>query len=192
MAIINFPPELDLNHYKKSYPELNNFPDEVLEEHARRFAFEQGRSTCIYDRREYLQVMLQNQIYRNSLRALEISPWDRPFLRGENVKYFGVEDAESLRKSADSASRHFNNVPEEIHFVSPTGDLGIVDEMFDIVFSSHVVEHCPDLIAHFQNVAKILNAGGLYVLIVPDKRYCFDYYHAESTLSEVIDAFVSE
>lgn len=178
-----------MNYYRQAYPELNGFVDNLLREHMRRFAVEQGRSTCAYDRREYLQVFLQNTIDGNGLRALEISPWDNPFLRGANVKYFGVEDAESLRESAVKFNRPFKHVPEKIHFVSPAADLSVVDETFDIVFSSHVIEHCPDLVTHFNNVAKILNAGGLYVLIVPDKRYCFDYYHSDSTITEVIEAF---
>ena len=164
----------------------------MLTEHAKRFAAEQGRSTCIYDRREYLQALLKNTIDGNGLRALEISPWDSPFLRGANVKYFGVEDSETLRKLAAENGRNPVTVPEKIHFVSETGDLGVVNETFDIVFSSHVIEHCPDLVTHLQSVAKILNAGGLYVLAVPDKRYCFDYYHAESTLSEVLEAFAAK
>lgn len=183
------PPELDLNYYRQSYPELNIFPDDVLIEHAKKFAVEEGRSTCIYDRREYLQALLQNTIDENGLRALEISPWDNPFLRGENVKYFGVEDSETLRKLAVETGRNPAKVPEKIHFVSPTADLGAVNEKFAIIFSSHVVEHCPDLVTHFNSVAKLLDTGGLYILAVPDKRYCFDHYHAESTLSEVIEAF---
>ena len=163
-----------------------------MAEHARRFAAEQGRSTCIYDRREYLQKILQDTIDLQHLKALEISPWDNPFLTGVNVKYFGVEDAETLRKSAIEANRYNNRVPERIHFVSPNGDLGVVDETFDIVFSAHVIEHCPDLVEHLRGVSKILGKGGLYILIIPDKRYCFDHYHSESTVTEVIEAFAAK
>lgn len=192
MPIINFPPTIDLNYYKNAYPELNFFPDKTLNEHYKRFAIEQEHSTCIYDRREHLNKFLQDAISTQHLKALEISPWNRPFLGGEGVKFFDSADSESLRKSAVAASRNPRRVPNKIDFISPTGDLGVVDENFDIVFSSHVIEHCPDLIRHLQSVSKILNAGGLYVLIIPDKRYCFDYYHSESTISEVIDAFIAE
>ena len=192
MAIINPPPAVDLNYYRRAYLELNDFPNEVLQEHCKRFAVKQGHSTCPYDHSKYLKILLQKAIDDNGLKALEISPWDNPFLRGDNVKYFGMEDAAALRKSAVEAGRCNNNVPNKIHFVSPTGDFGVVNETFDIVFSSHVIEHCPDLIEHLRNVGKILNAGGVYVLIVPDKRYCFDYYHSESTITEVIDAFANE
>lgn len=192
MAIINFPPAVDLNYYRQNYPELNGFPDEVVMEHYRKFAVAQGHSTCIYDRREALQILLQNTIDNNHLKALEISPWDSPFLRGDDVKYFEVMDAEDLRKVTVDVKRNLDTLPEKIDFVGAKGDLSVINEKFDIVFSSHVIEHCPDLVEHFQSVSKILNAGGIYIMIVPDKRYCFDYYHSESTISEVIEAFAGK
>lgn len=192
MAIFTPPPTFDLNYYRQAYPELNFFPDEILREHYKRFAVEQGHSTCIYDRREYLQVMLQNTINDNHFSVLEISPWDSPFLRGETVKYFETMNAEDLRKATVGVQRNLDTLPEKIDFVGAKGDLSVVNETFDIVFSAHVIEHCPDLVEHFQNVSRILNPGGLYIMIVPDKRYCFDYYHSESTISEIIDAFVAE
>lgn len=192
MAIVTPPPAFDLNYYRRIYPELNTFSDEVLQEHYRRFAVEQGHSTCIYDRREALQILLQSTIDNSHLKALEISPWDNPFLRGDNVKYFEVLNAEDLRKATVGVQRKLDTLPEKIDFVGAKGDLSVVNEKFDIVFTSHVIEHCPDLAEHFRGVSRILNAGGLYILIVPDKRYCFDYYHSESTISEVIEAFAGK
>lgn len=192
MAIVDFPPEFDWDYYRQAYPELNIFPDIVAKEHYKRFAVEQGHSTCFYDRYEYLKALLQNTINENHLSVLEISPWDSPFLRGDNVKYFEVMNAEEVRKATVGYKRNLDTIPEKIDFVGEKGDLGVINETFDIVFSSHVIEHCPDLVEHFQGVSKILNAGGLYIMVVPDKRYCFDYYHSESTISEVIDAFVND
>lgn len=192
MPIINFPPTFDLNYYRKSYPELRNFPDEILMEHYKKFAIEHGLSTCAYDQREPIQKILQNAINHYHLKTLEISPWDNPFIKGESVKYFDTMDAETLKNQALGASRSFNDVPNKIDFVSPNGDLSVINEKFDVAFSSHVIEHCPNLVEHFQNVSKILNKGGLYILIVPDKRYCFDHYHSESTITEVLDAFFAK
>jgi SAM-dependent methyltransferase len=79
-----------------------------------------------------------------------------------------------------------------IDFVSPNGDLGIIDQKFDIAFSSHCIEHQADLIRHLQHVARILHPDGRYFLIIPDKRYCFDHFLHESSLSDVVSAFVEE
>ena len=193
MPVIEPPPEFDLDYYRQTLiDEKIAFDETWSEEQFKQYALRYGHSTCAYDRREYLQKILLDVINARGLTALEISPWDRPFLHGEHVKYFDAFDAETLRKTAAAASRHANNVPAKIDFVSPKGDLGVVNEKFDIVFSSHVIEHCPDLVEHFRQVSRLLNQGGVYVLIVPDKRYCFDYYHPESTISEVIDAAVSK
>jgi len=193
LAIVTPPPTLDLDYYRQMYPELNIFPDEVAKVHCEKFAVEQGHTTCFYDRYEYLKVFLQKLIDADDkLKALEISPWDSPFLRGDNVKYFEVMNAEEVRKATVGVQRNLDTIPEKIDFVGAKGDLSVINETFDIVFSAHVIEHCPDLVEHFQNVSKILNAGGLYIMVVPDKRYCFDYYHSESTISEVIDAFVND
>ena len=181
-----------MNYYRQSYPELHKFTDDVLAEHCRRFAVEQGHSTCIYDRRENLQILLQNSIDKHQLKALEISPWHNPFLIGNSVKYFGVEDSEALKKSAEGFGLPVKNIPEKIDFVSPNGDLSVVDETFDVVLSSHVIEHTPDLVRHLRGVSRLLNKGGVYVLLIPDKRYCFDYYHPESTIAEVLEAFAAQ
>lgn len=191
MAIINLPPTPDLNYYRQIYSEFNSFSDAVLEEHCKRFAVEQGRSTCFYDRYEFLQPTLQKFLNETNLKALEISPWDNPFLRGDNVKYFEVMNSERIKILSEGYCRNLENVPD-IDFLDPTGNLGVIDEKFDIVFSSHVIEHCPDLVEHLRNVSKILNPGGVYVLIIPDKRYCFDHYNPESTFSEVIEAYANE
>lgn len=187
-----FPPAIDLSYYRKAYPELNHLPDDILLEHCKRFAVEQGHSTCFYDRRENLRPALQKAIDEKNLKALEISPWFGPFLRGENVKYFGTSDYDGLKKQAIEMKLPIENIPREMHFISPTGDLNVINETFDIVFSSHVIEHTPDLIKHLNDVDKLLNSGGLYILAIPDKQYCFDYYKPETTIIDVMDAFFTK
>ena len=62
-------------------------------------------------------------------------------------------------------------------------------KVFSCVYSSHVIEHQVDLVTHFQSVEKLLKVGGIYVLAVPDKRYCFDYFNPLSELTEVLTAY---
>ena len=119
--------------------------------------------------------------------CLEIGPFDNPQIKGDGVRYFDVLDTESLRKRARRHGRSFSGVPR-IDFVSPTGTLGVIDERFRSVFSAHVVEHQPDLVRHFQDVARILEPGGIYHVVCPDKRYCFDHFIPLSSLDEVLHA----
>ena len=118
--------------------------------------------------------------------ALEIGPFYHPAVTGPNAKYFDVLDASQMR--ARAAGLPNLNVPEVIDFVSPTGDMSIIQGTYDYVVSSHAVEHAPDLITHFKNVERILKPDGKYLLVVPDKRYCFDHFVPETTILEVLAA----
>lgn len=118
---------------------------------------------------------------------LEIGPFDCPVFEGENVSYFDVLDQQDLRIRAVAHGRPPDRCPQ-IEFVSPSGDLRIVDRKFQTIFSSHVIEHQPDLVAHLQAVGGILAPGGQLCMIVPDKRFCFDHFIPETTIAEVLDA----
>ena len=120
--------------------------------------------------------------------VLEIGPFDRPWLSGAEVRYFDVLPQEQLRaRAATEPRRNPENCPH-IHYVSPTGDLSVVDNEFSAVFSSHCIEHQPDLIKHLREVGRLLRPGGHYYLIVPDKRFCFDHFLPESGHSEMMAA----
>ena len=59
-----------------------------------------------------------------------------------------------------------------------------------MVFSSHNIEHQPCLITHLQELASLLRPGGQVVLFVPDRRYCFDHFLPETTLLDILAAWV--
>jgi hypothetical protein len=112
--------------------------------------------------------------------ALEIGPFDEPFLL--NAEYFDILDQEALKQRAVVEGRN----PDGCPFIHYTGSLKAIDKRFRSVFSSHTIEHTPDLIEHLEEeVAALLEPDGAYYLIVPDKRFCFDHYLPESTLSSV-------
>lgn len=188
--IVEFPPELDIAYCRALYPELKNFPDETLAKDFKNFAEQNGLSTCYFDRKEYLKATLQKAVDEQPIDFLEIGPLNNPFVKSARVKYFDVWNAEDLRRRTKNFGLNSDSVPEVIHYVEPHGDLSIVPEKFDIVFSSHCIEHQPDLVRHLQNVNRLLKDGGVYILFIPDKRYCFDYYRQETTLFGVIEAFV--
>lgn len=72
--MIEFPPSFDIQYYRNAYPELQMLSDDVITEHWKRYAKEQGHSTCTYDRREYLALMLKKLIDENDIDVL-----DKPF-----------------------------------------------------------------------------------------------------------------
>ena len=60
----------------------------------------------------------------------------------------------------------------------------------DYVVASHVIEHVPDLVGWLVQIAAVLRPGGRLALVIPDRRFTFDYLREVSRLSDVIDAHV--
>ena len=119
--------------------------------------------------------------------GLEIGPFDAPLLHGAGVKYFDVLGQEALRSRSVTEGRDPSGCPP-IDFVSPGGDLGVVDDEFDVVLSAHTIEHQPDLIGHLEGVSRLLRPGGRYFLVIPDRRFCFDPFLPGSTYDDVLAA----
>lgn len=177
-----FEPEINVSLYKETYGDLAHLSDEDAFIHFDRQGRPEGRISSKAGSRESFLTLIQG-----AQSILEIGPFCAPVVSGNKVRYFDVLSSEKLVKRAKEIGYPIRNVPE-IHFVSEKGDLGIVDERFDAVISSHCIEHQPDLVAHLQSVARILVSSGFYYLIIPNKLYCFDHCLAESTIAQVIQA----
>lgn len=98
-------------------------------------------------------------------KILEISPNDNPIFT--DVKYFGILECGTK--------------------LDYSGRLEDIQDLFEVVVSSHVVEHIPDFIGHLLDVKKLAK---LYYVALPDYRYCFDHFRRESTVSEVLESFI--
>lgn len=118
---------------------------------------------------------------------LEIGPFNNPLLSGSNVEYFDVLTTDQLKERAKDLGFPCDGVPN-INFVARDGSLGSIEKKFDVVISSHNLEHQPDLIAHLNEVGAKLNENGVFALIVPNARYCFDANLPLSKISEMINA----
>jgi predicted SAM-dependent methyltransferase len=73
---------------------------------------------------------------------------EHPELRSKLVAVDIVDDGEALR-----------NVP---------------DVSQDFVIANHFVEHCENPIGALRNMLRVLKAGGVLFMAIPDKRYTFD------------------
>lgn len=131
------------------------------------------------------------RLIKTSHKCLELGPFNKPLLKNDNVKYFDVLDKSGLIQRAQKLNLDISMIPE-IDFVSPNGDLKIINDKFDVILSSHVIEHQPDLIDHLKNIERILTNGGKYLLIIPDRRYTFDYFIQESNLGQIIEVHVEK
>lgn len=120
--------------------------------------------------------------------TLEIGPYFHPVVKGPNARYFDVFDTEELKRRANEDPNPIvtaDTVPD-MHYSDPDGDIATILETFSEVFSSHCIEHQPDLISHFEKVYDLLEPGGRYIAFVPDKRFCFDHFSPYSSVGDVL------
>jgi SAM-dependent methyltransferase len=178
------PPSFDPAFYRTANPDLSFDSDAVAEAHYRAEGRGSGLVASPLAVREGLIDFL-----REAGAVLEIGPFCRPLLSGPQVDYLDVLDAEALRERGRRLGMDVSACPETITFV---GDLAQVDRDYDVVVSSHAIEHQPDLVAHLVEVERILKPGGLFALIIPDKRFCFDHFLPASSIASVLQAHRDE
>jgi len=63
------------------------------------------------------------------------------------------------------------------------------EEKFDCVIASHVLEHMDDLIFALRDISKILKPGGIFCIVYPDKRYCFDHFRTSASFRDAYHVF---
>jgi SAM-dependent methyltransferase len=151
-----------------------------------------SRLIYTFSGRKRLRKNFLNEISKNP-SILEIGPFFKPVCLGSNVAYFDIINQQELieRAKTITTADKLKDIPF-IEFVSPTGDLSIIDKKFDAIVSSHAIEHQLDFIDHLKKVSSLLNNNGKYYLLIPDKRYCFDYFNNESTIADILQAAIDK
>lgn len=176
------PPVFDVDWYRAQHADLTHMSKAEAIAHYDQWGYNEGRHGSPGCWREYF---VRDIIELEHGPILEIGPFCNPIATGRNVSYLDVLDAAELRSRAEALGLDASRCPERIHFV---GDLGSVDIPFDAVVSCHSIEHQPDLVRHLQDVARVLDVGGRYYVLSPDKRFCFDAFQPESTIANILQA----
>jgi len=174
-----FPQVFDCEIYKQNNSDLKDMSEDDLFHHYIRDGKKEGRKCSLITHRGDLIKLIPD-----NLSCLEIGPFDNPVLTNCNVKYFDVLNKEDLLERSKNLNRT-QNVPH-IDYVDEKGNLSVIDEKFDIILSCHSIEHQLDFIKHINDVSSLLNPAGIYIVICPDKRYCFDHFISESTIADII------
>lgn len=126
-------------------------------------------------------------------KGLEIGPSHNPIApkrEGYDVQIVDHTTAEILRDKYKSHGLNLANI-EVVDFVwegQPLSELIGRTECYDWIIASHVIEHIPDLISFLQECSKLLKPTGVMSLVVPDKRYCFDYFQPLTSTGNLLDA----
>jgi SAM-dependent methyltransferase len=130
-------------------------------------------------------------------RGLEIGPLHNTSVRREHadVKYLDVFDRDLLIKNYEAHPQVLPEKIPEIDFALFDGDrvrsipetIG-AEPAFDWVMAAHVIEHVPDVIGWLKDIAEVTVDGGHLVLVVPDRRYCFDVHRPGTTVGQLLQA----
>ena len=133
----------------------------------------------------------------NRLDGVEIGALAAPLVRrGEGrITYVDFTDEDTLRRTY--AEDPNVNVDDIVQVDAIWGDKTLrealgSDRRVDYVVASHVVEHVPDLITWLSEIRQVLETGGALRLVVPDRRYTFDYLRLESRYHDVLDAYLQK
>lgn len=123
--------------------------------------------------------------------CLEISPFYCPLLSPPS-KTFDVLTKSELIKLCEGDSNISDKCVNirDVDYVSSTGDLRTINTMFDLVVSSHCIEHTPDLLQHLSDVEYLLNEHGQYVCFIPHRLYTFDHYKPCKSAADVLEAHI--
>jgi SAM-dependent methyltransferase len=136
------------------------------------------------------------QKIKRGMKILEIGGSFSPILaRSDGWDVFSLDHlgADELRaKYADDPVVDIDRI-QTVDFICRDGplDAAIGPEhagTFDAIIGSHVIEHFPDLIAFFNSAGRILKPSGVLSLVVPDKRFCFDYFQPVVLTGDVLEA----
>jgi hypothetical protein len=131
----------------------------------------------------------------STVETLEIGPLYRPFvLKSEGkVIYVDHADTRTLREKYKDDPKF--DVADIVDVDAVWGAQTLSDcigegRRVDLVIASHVIEHVPDLIAWLNELRSVLKPEGEIRLVVPDKRYTFDYARRTTVLPDILDAYL--
>ena len=167
--------------------DLRDLPPRAAIDHYRQYGQREGRiCSAVAGRADLLALIAPGA------RILEIGPFFTPmFDRARaDVSYLDILTTEQLRARAATIPGGVPDRVPDIDYVWTGGPLSaLIDERFDVVFSSHNIEHQPCLISHLADLAGLLRPGGAVFLFVPDRRYCFDHFLPPTGLTDVLGAW---
>lgn len=156
--------------------------------------------------REGLSGIARHLLRRTSLRqkfiirhapkngpGLEIEPRHSPLApkaKGFNVETLDCTDECTLREKYSAQGININRIEHVDHIWHGQPLSAAVGRMscYEWIVASHVIEKTPDFVGFLIECEALLRMNGKLVLVVPDKRYCFDHFQSLTSTGDVLDA----
>jgi SAM-dependent methyltransferase len=129
-----------------------------------------------------------------SAEILEIGPLYRPLILKSDAKvtYVDHTDAESLREKYREDP--YVDLSSIVDIDAVWGKSTLLEcvggKLFDYIIASHVIEHVPDVLTWLGELRQTLKPNGQIRLVVPDRRFTFDYLRRETELPDLVDAYL--
>lgn len=127
-------------------------------------------------------------------QGLEIGPSHNPLTpkrEGYKVDIIDHLSQDELKEKYKLHGVNLENI-EPVDFIwngQPYITLTGKPKFYDWIIASHLIEHTPDLIGFLNDCVSVLKDNGVISLVIPDKRYCFDYFRPLTGLGKIIDAY---
>jgi SAM-dependent methyltransferase len=117
--------------------------------------------------------------------GVEVGAGNRPVILPETARCFygDVRDKEAFESYFGEGSSEKSPIPMYLDAQTLSG---VEDHSLDFVISAHVIEHLHDALGAFRNAIRVLKPGGIFMLIVPDKRFTFDHLRPVTPLEHLI------
>ena len=130
-------------------------------------------------------------------RGIEIGASYSPILpksAGYAVLVVDHADQQGLRaKYKDDPNVDIRAI-EAVDAIDDGGEFAELDESgqgFDYIVGSHILEHVTDPIHFLQRCERALKPDGRLFLLVPDRRFCFDFFRPASTCGQMLRAYLA-
>jgi hypothetical protein len=129
--------------------------------------------------------------------GLEIGPSYNPIIpkssgaRIESLDH--LDQAGLILKYKDEPNVDITRI-EPVDYVSDGGPITETipySNYYSYILASHVIEHMPNPLGFLRDCSSLLTQSGVVVLVVPDRRYCFDYFRPASTTGAILQAYRS-
>jgi hypothetical protein len=167
----------------REHEDLKSLSNEQLAAHFLTFGIDEGRIfNAIKNRNDFVSLIDKKG------KMLEIGPLDNPQLDHRSTNYYSV-DVFSKEQLIQNYIHDPKVVKENIiapSYVIVNNDYSEIQHEFNCIFSSHNIEHMPCVVTFLNNLDSILNKDGAIYLIIPDKRYCFDFFKRESDIYDIL------
>ena len=121
--------------------------------------------------------------------GIEIGALHKPLKvpRSARVRYVDRLEVDELREQYPELADHDLVAPDVVDDAETLAS--IPDRSQDFVIANHLLEHTENPLLALTNMLRVLRAGGVVYLAVPDKRFTFDVDRPTTPLAHVVADF---